>query len=243
VNFRQSPLFKQINMKTFALIIVLMLTSTNVFSQNNSIGIRSGVSFSNIISKDFISNNEQRIGIVEGITYDYFFHKHFFVGIEANYEQRGFKNYIIFTDINGNPTGRKEPIYFQFDYLSLPVKLDYRLGNKFFGFAGIGIIPAYIIKSTAIFPIFDENLVVNGTQKTNTLNNVSKFDFGGLAEIGGGFILKENFSINILFRYHQSFTSISNNQYFPSSKIRHVTMLPSIGIKYSFANKGTEKIN
>jgi opacity protein-like surface antigen len=231
----------KIKMKTI-LFVLVMLASTNIFSQSNSIGIKTGASFSNVISKRFMSNNEQKIGIVAGITYDYSFSKHFFAGVEANYEQRGFKNYIIFTDINGNPTGRKEPTHFQYDYLSLPVKLGYRVGNKFFGFAGIGIIPAYMIKATAMVPAFGENFVVIG-QTISKSHIVSKFDFGGLAEIGGGFIFKENFSLNISFRYQRSFTSISNDNYFPTSEIRHITMQPSIGIKYSFTDKGNKKAN
>ncbi|MEO5641873.1 MAG: hypothetical protein ABIS12_01030 [Bacteroidia bacterium] len=224
-------------MKQFIFIVLMMLASTNIFSQNNSIGIRSGVSISTIASKHFLSNNSPRIGIVEGISYDYFFKKHF-IGGEVNYEQRGFKNYIIFTDYNGNPTGRREPVYFQFDYLTFPVKLDYRFGNKFFAFAGIGILPAYVIKANTILPVFDQNFVVIREEKISTLNSVSKFDLGGLAEIGGGFTVREKFSINISFRYQRSFTSISNNQYFPSTEIRHISMQPSIGIKYSFPNKG-----
>ncbi|MEO5642899.1 MAG: outer membrane beta-barrel protein [Bacteroidia bacterium] len=232
-------------MKTFIFIVVMILASTNIFSQNNSIGIRSGVSFSNIICKDYFINRERRIGIVEGISYDYFFQKHFIGGIEANYEQRGFKEYIIFTDMNGSPTGRKEPIYLQFDYLTFPIKVDYRLGNKFFVLAGIGIIPAYIINANTIAPVFDQNVVVIKEEKKSVLNNITKFDFGGLAEIGGGFTIREKLSINVSFRYQRSFTSFTNARFFgwsETSKMRHITMLPSIGIKYSFPNKGNYKL-
>jgi hypothetical protein len=226
-------------MKTFFFMIVMLLASGKIFSQSNSIGIKSGATFSNVISKNFLTDNKQRIGIIEGVTYDYPFHEHFSIGIEACYEQRGFMNYFIFTDNNGNPTGRKEPFHYQYDYLSFPMKLNYCLGNKYFAFAGIGIVPAYAIKANLVTPVFDQNFVVIGKGNSNMLNNISRFDFGGLAEIGGGFTFKEKFSVNISFRYQRSFTSITNDHYFPTAKIWHIAMIPSIGIKYFFGGNDT----
>ena len=73
-------------------------------------------------------------GFSGGITYEYRLKKYFLFEADLVYSQSGFENDITIVDENGQPvygTGRLE---FQFDYVSLPVKAGFIIGNKISGF-------------------------------------------------------------------------------------------------------------
>jgi len=214
-------------------LIILTITTLKVAGQNHLIGVKGGANWTNITSSNFLNQNEYRTGLSAGLTYEYLLKKHFSVGADLKYNQRGFTNAIIFTDNLGNPTDEKHTTKFNYDYVSLPIKTGFNIGNKFFGFTNIGVIPSLLVNAKTTMPTFNTDGKVTGNETFDVTNRVTKFDFAGLAEIGGGYKFKNRYWLFTSFVYQNSFTTITNSEYFVNSKLKHTGMTLTLGLKCS----------
>ncbi len=121
-------------------IILTILTTISISVSGQSlIGIKGGLSFTNVSSSNFIENNDSRTGFSGGLSYEYFLRDNHSLSFDLAINQRGFTNDMIFTDIKGNPTGQKSTSEFNYDYLSMPIKTGIYLGQKVNAFGNIGI--------------------------------------------------------------------------------------------------------
>jgi hypothetical protein len=213
------------------LLIILTIATLKVAGQNHLIGVKGGVNSTNITSSNFISQSDSRTGLTAGLTYEFLFKKHFSIGADLIYNQRGFTNDLVFTDNLGNPTGEKCTSKFNYDYISLPIKTGFNIGTKLYGFTNIGVIPSLLVNAKTITPTFDTDAKFTGNETFDVTNRVSKFDFAGLVEIGGGYKFKGRYWLFTSFSYQHSFTTITNSEYFANSKIRHNGMALTIGLK------------
>lgn len=217
-------------MKTI-LIIILTLTTIEVAAQNHFIGIRGGANWTNVTTSNiFLGQTDYRPGVSGGITYEYFLKKRFSIGADVIYNQRGF------TDDFEIPTGEKITSEYNYDYLSVPVKIgftDLNEGNKLFTFAKVGLIPSLLIDAKTTIPTFATDGKITGTETFDVTNRVSKFDLAGLVEIGGGYKMADRLWLTTSFIYQRSFTSITNPEYFADAKIRHNGMSLNIGLKWA----------
>ena len=212
-------------------LLILTISTLKVAGQNHLIGVKGGVNSTNITSSNFISQTDYRTGLTAGLTYEFLFKKHFSIGTELIYNQRGFTNGILLTDNFGNPTGEKHITKFNYDYVSLPIKAGLNFGTKLYGFTNIAVIPSLLIDAKTIKPIFYPDGYVFGNKTIDVTNRVSKFDFAGLIEIGGGYKFKGRYWLFTSFSYQHSFTTITNSDYFADSKIRHNGMTLMLGMK------------
>jgi hypothetical protein len=219
------------------LLIILTIATLKVVGQNHFIGLKGGVNSTNITSSNFLSQTDSRTGLTAGLTYEYLFKKHFSVGADLIYNQRGFTNDIVFTDNLGNPTGEKYTTTFNYDYVSLPIKTGFNFGTKFYGYTNIGVIPSLLADAKTPTPTFDTDGKLTGNETFDVTNRVSKFDFAGLVEIGGGYKFKGRYWLFTSFSYQHSFTSITNSDYFANSKIKHYGMTLNLGLKYALTKE------
>ncbi len=213
------------------LLIILTISTLKVAGQNHLIGVKGGANSTNITSSIFLSQSESRTGLTAGLTYEFLFKKHFSIGVDLIYNQRGFTDDLVFTDNLGNPTGEKYKTKFNYDYISLPIKTGFNIGTKLFGFTNIGVIPSLLVDAKTIAPAFDTDGKFTKNETFDVTNRVSKFDFAGLVEIGGGYKLNGGYWLFTSFSYQYSLTTITNSNYFANNKIRHNGMNLTIGLK------------
>ena len=218
-------------------LIILTLTTLKVAGQNHLIGVRGGVNATNVTSSNFISQRDSRIGLTAGLTYEFLLKKHFTIGADFIYNQRGFKIESVHTDQIGNPTGEKSTAKLNYDYISLPIKAGFNIGSKLYGFANLGLVPSWLVDAKTIIPTFDSDANFIGNETIDPTNLVSKFDLAGLFEIGGGYKINGRYWVFTSFSYQHSFTSIANSEYFAESKILHNGMNFSIGLKYALTKE------
>lgn len=216
-------------MKIIVLIILTFLT-IKVAGQNHLIGLKGGANSTNITSSNFSSQNDSRTGLTAGLTYEFLIKKHFSIGADLIYNQRGFSNDIVFTDNLGNPTGEIFIMTFNYDYVSLPIKTGLNIGTKFYGFTNIGVIPSLLVDAKTTIPVFDTVGKLSGKETFDVTNRASKFDFAGLVEIGGGYKFSGRYWLFTSFSYQYSFTTISNSDYLANSKLQHNGMNLTIGM-------------
>lgn len=72
-------------------LIILTVTTLKVAGQNHLVGIKGGGNWTNITSSNFVTQLDYRTGLSAGLIYEYLFKKHFSVGADLVYNQRGFK--------------------------------------------------------------------------------------------------------------------------------------------------------
>lgn len=223
-------------MKKFCLLI-LTLSLLNATGQIHLLGAKGGPNWTDINSVNFVSQHNYKEGITSGLTYDYLFVKHFSVGMDFIYNQRGFTYDYKQADYFGNPTDAKYTTSFNYDYLSLPIKAGYNIGNTFYGFTTFGVIPSLLMSSSISNPTSNFYGKLNGSERIDMTNRVSKFDFAGFAEIGCGYKFKNSIWLYTSLLYQNSFTSITNSNYFPTSKIRHKGITIAIGLKLALTKE------
>jgi opacity protein-like surface antigen len=176
-------------MRRKTILFILTVLSLSVTGQTHFIGFQGGLNLTNIYAEAFFKDDSYRKGISSGINYELVFSDKYSVGVDLLYNQNGFQEKIIYRDNSGNEIITDIKTKFNYDYLSLPIKFGYQIGNKFKGFAKIGIIPSLLINAKTIVPNFDTDGNITEWQALNVFNDVSKFDFAGLFEIGIGYKL------------------------------------------------------
>lgn len=219
------------------LLLILTLLTIKVTGQNHLIGVKGGVNWTNIKSNNFLSQINYRTTLTPGITYEYCINKNFCIGADFIYNQRGFHVDYNFTDEFGNPNSETYSVKYNYDYISLPIKAGFNFGTKLYGFTNIGIISSLLVDAKTTMPNFNWDGVFQGNMTYDVKNRVSKFDFAGFAEIGGGYKLNERSYVYTSFLLQHSFTKITNSNYFEYSKIWHHGMSLNVGFKYSLTKK------
>jgi Outer membrane protein beta-barrel domain len=223
-------------MKYFTSLLLCSFYTFTTSGQNHFIGVKGGYGWMNA-SMNLFTETKTQPGFAAGLTYEFQTKKKISLGAELLYERRGFINEILFSDIQGNLTGEKYPTHYRYDYFSLPLKVGYTIGNKFFGFGNIGVCPAILSQASWKLPTFHADMTQRGDTIIYFTEKPSKFNIAGLAEIGCGYKISNHFSIATSFRFQYSFSSLTNDNYFKNYYIRHRGMILSLAIKYNLSYK------
>ncbi|MFT6844067.1 MAG: hypothetical protein ACJAUV_000237 [Flavobacteriales bacterium] len=203
-------------MKKIITVLTIMI-SIPAFSQNHFIGLKGGVNMTNVNTNDFI--NDARIGFNAGLTYEYVVNNLFNVGVDFLYFQKGFTNEI----------GKNDVAEFNYDYLSIPIKVGATTSGKFSGFVNLGVMPSFLVNAKEKIPsVADPALTTY-----DVTDKVTKFDIGGMVEIGANYKIRPDFILSASLGYQHSVTSFANDSYFSGSEARHYGMVLSIGVKYA----------
>lgn len=223
-------------MKKILLILFISL-SINVLGQEHFVGVQTGLNITSISSKEVFDDAKMRTGFSGGINYELKTSGKFQYEINALYSQRGFNEKIILMNEYGVEMGENDDFKFYYNYFSIPLKVGYELGNKIKIIPRVGIVPSFLLKAGLVMPKFDENGNVTGDDTLDHTDYVSRFDFGGLAELGFERELSDNMLLCAALNYKYSLTTFSNSDYFNNSKMRHYGYSISIGIKYRLKTK------
>ncbi len=222
--------------KEFALLF-LAIVSLKLYAQNNYIGIYSGINLStinrgNLAFKDPIAI----ISYAGGLSFEHAFKRHFLFTTGISYNRFGFKQQFDFTDNFANPVGQF-PMNFYYDYLSLPITLGYKMGDKMFISINAGLSPSYLIDAKHVFELPSQVYAYNGinTETTNYTSSLNRFDLGGILTVGCGLKFKNRYIINSDVSYRHSFPSISNSKYFSHDEIKNFGLSISVGLKYAIS--------
>ena len=213
------------------LLILLIGISISAFGQIQSIGIQSGISLTNLTG-DIFKDSKYRTGIIGGFNYELLFKSNYTIGTDILYSQQGFADEITFTDESGNVLATKPSSKYDYDYLSIPIKFGYTEGVKLKSFIKLGICPSFLLSAESTVPKYDSSGNVTGYEKVDVKNKVSKFDFGGLVELGVGYSLKNGIELFSSLTGRKSLTTFSNSNYFQDSKVRHFGFSLMVGLKY-----------
>lgn len=230
-----SLISKQRTMKKVFLLILTLL-SLNARSQNHLLGIQGGVSATNVFSSDSFGHTNYKPGILTGLSYGYLLNAHFSLETGLLFNQRGYAYDVSLSDENGNSLGQVN-VRVGFDYLSLPLKAGFRMGDRFQGFVNLGVMPSFLLSAKTVIPSFNRNGQQSGDLKTDITSTFSEFDLAGLAELGTSYRLGNRYWLSAMLTYQHSFTKVAGSGFFADNKVRHYGMALSLGLKYALVKE------
>lgn len=220
-----------------AFLIILMISTLKIVGQKHLIGFKVGINKTNIASNNLLNQYDYITGPIAGLTYEYLFKKHFSIGADLMYNQRGFSYDFILIGNIGNPIGEKYRTTYILKYISLPIKTGFNIGTKLYGFTNIGVIPSILVGAKRGSRSFDPDVMIIGNKTYDVTNQFSKFDFAGLVEIGGGYKFNKRYWLFTSFSYQHSFTNLANTNYFSNSKLTNYGMTIILGMKWSLTKE------
>lgn len=213
------------------LVLIFILFNWVLNAQNHLVGVQFGVNNTNVTDKNIFEDKIGKNGFSGGITYDYLIKKKFTIGVDLLYSQKGFGNYFILGDVldpvmggNGTNTNNGNLIYFQYDYITIPISLSYKVGNKYYLFTTVGLAPSFLVSAKTYFEDSDNVLYSN---------NLNKFELSGQVGLGAGLKLYKNYHLYASVLKFQSFNAVSNSKYYVFSEITNYGYNFSLGFKYS----------
>lgn len=214
-------------------IIAIALLSMNASAQKHVIGVRGGVNLANFDAKTSRTiDGKFYPRAIGGITYDYFMGENMSLGADFLYNQRGRLLEFTFTDEMGNVLGRAN-LQHQFDYITVPIRVSYKTGGKIYAQASVACLPSYLNKVTEVFPETSISATKYPEQKTVNTENYTRFDFGGMIEIGGGYNISPNLSANLILGFQRGIgTKAKATEYSEAVDIEHIGWMGSLGVKY-----------
>ena len=217
-------------MKTRFFLLVTLAISVAANGQTRYIGFQGGLSLANIHANDFYDNSSFKAGIVCEIDYKSSFSDRFNTTIGLSYFQNGFKDELIYQDMNGFEINHDE-VRYVFDYLGLPIRFGIQAGKKIKGIVNVGVIPSLLVRAKDKFPDLDFT-IENDEHALDIRKYLSKFDLAGLVELGTEYDLSNKFGIFALVGYRYSFTTVSGKEYFQDSKMRNYGYTFTLGARY-----------
>lgn len=226
-------------MKLMRKLLLILLTgiSINAVGQIHLIGIQGGVNLTNLTGNNIFGDSKYRTGIIGGLNYEFLFQSKYTFGADILYSQQGFKDNVTFSDEYGNIFGTDSESKFYYNYLTLPIKFGYTTGSKLKGFVKVGACPSVLLKAETTVPTVDSSGNLTGYQDVDVKDKVSKFDLGGLIELGAGYVLINNMELFSSLTYRKSLTTFSNSEYFSDNKLRHYGFSLAIGLKFRLNDK------
>jgi hypothetical protein len=216
-------------MKKFVILSILIAVGLTSQSQKSYLGACVGVNQTNITPFNTISSRNPRAGLVVGIQYQRFLTEHFSLIGEVAYNQRRFSEY--FSTYSYPYVSTVMTIYDNFNYVTVPLKVGYSYGERLYGFANVGVVPAFLISAQSIQSAVTLNGVYIPRSVHEETNKLNRFDVGGIAQLGVGYRLESGNSIFISATYQQSLTQFATSQYLAYNTSRFVGAAILVGYK------------
>jgi hypothetical protein len=151
-------------------------------------------------------------------------------GMDLFYNARGFTEISGVTDQTGDPLPDFN-LEYKFNYISLPIKLGYNIGNKIHAFGNIGVVPSFLLNSSIKSPgLFTSQAVL--THRIDNITSISRrFDVGGLIEFGGG-VKFETIWTYMSIGYQPSLIGVLSSDQPNTPFLTLHGLLVSIGMRY-----------
>lgn len=205
-------------MKRYTLLLIFLCSAANIISQTHSLGVQGGINFSDKVSGSnfgIISGfTGIKMGFIGGLKYEMILSDRHSIGADILYNPQGY-------DITGkNFDDQYISMEYNYNYLSIPIKYGYIVGQKVKFTPKIGLQPSILLSAKRFGPIFNENGTMIGNETTD-IENLSKINLGVILE----------FELGVVFDEIEFFGLLSN-QYLISTNSGYYSLSFSFGLKY-----------
>lgn len=210
-------------------IILFVLFCISSFAQNHYVGAQFGLNSSRAFGVDFVENNKNINLFSAGLTYNYQFKNNILLGSGLLYDPRGSLSKISLTNEEGIVQAKVD-MKSRFNYFSIPLKVGYQFGQKWSGFAYLGLLPSYLLNAENTFPevnTFDGSYEDEHIDVTESMN---RFDLSAMLELGSNYQLNDKLALYITGSYLRGITEVYKNA--DSPFIKYYRFNISLGAKY-----------
>jgi len=214
------------------LTVLLVFVAHNTWGQKQSLDLKGGFSWCDQTG-DFFNNTDPLVRGTYGLNYHFQFKNRVQIGAGLMQTQTGFEAPIVFTDVNGNQIGTvSASTSYVFNYLSVPVRIGFQNGNKFFYYGNLGLNASVLTNAEITLPIFNENLEVIGEDKFDLSDKVAPFEFAGFLEVGSGYMLDEQLGIFAEGSFCHGFSSLTSSNFFADNTFYAYRTNLLLGLKF-----------
>lgn len=219
------------NLILFSLFLAFLL-SGQVFCQSLTVGVKGGPIVSGILPSKYSPPTDKRFGLVAGVGLLKSISDNIALGVELNYEQKGYGDQFTYTDAEGNVLSTVN-VTFLFDYVTLPCYVRFHTSKDIKWFLDIGMNPAYMASARVENPSMNSDGSLGPKKKYKMSPRptyLHDFDIGAL--IGGGmeFKIRENTNFNLNLRYNNGLISVFDKGLFGPMRIYSLSF--SAGLMY-----------
>ena len=209
----------------FVCLALFLASSSTLDAQTKYLRFHTGIGLNNVKSTNyFFDDSENRVGFSGGIDFEYNFVSGMSISTGLSYSQRGYS-------FEYPAPHETREAAFNYDYISIPIKCGYAIGEKLKGFANIGVMPAVLLKLVHKFPIIDGQNQFTGYESFDRTDVTQRFDFGGLVELGGSYQVTDRWLVITSLMYNRSFTDSTTEDFAATSDLLHYGLTFSIGAK------------
>jgi hypothetical protein len=205
--------------------IVVLVTGKETNGQSHHIGLSGGVNYSTLNSlNDNDFTDLWQIGPSHGLIFEARFTKYFFLETGLMYNKRGAGVTVGMSNGESPVVDQRVLIEYNHYYLSIPIAVGMRTGNRVAPFTQFGTVFSRILKSYNNYPPLRAG---DDIGDRNTKDSHAPFDFAMMLRVGviAGITNRLEGSVSATFE-HSIFglTTYSGNQ--------HMGFLGHVGLKY-----------
>lgn len=230
-------------------IVLICLISLESLAQQSIffVGTKGGINLSNaslhVTGSNFNFGNKGKIGMCAGINSGYRINDKLFLLAEVNFDQLGYKFPVTFSTPTGFDIGSDNIVY-AYNYLSIPLSINYILDKKKLFEAGLGINNGILLTAQVKYPSFytftDPRF---GNDLTDDIKEYyNSYEAGGFIRLAVNPQINSKLSLVIESRFTQGLTS--------SKKLKNETQKNSVlflgvGLRLNLIKKiaSQEKVN
>lgn len=207
----------------------MLLSVLQAIAQTNKMSIQGGATITSFNSS-VISNQELKFGDIYYLGFERETTSNLLLSVGVSYTSMG-SNMI--GEAIDSLSVTEFTSAFDFNYISIPLRVGKKIGDNFFGFGYLGVSNRFLVSAIEDSPMINSKLEITGRQEEKITKDVKRFDFAGLLDLGFG----KKFSNHELFLSCSltfSATSFSTDSFFAGSKPRNFGSFLKIGYNYCF---------
>ena len=211
------------------LFLVFVFSSIIVCGQDLSIGINGGALFSSVHRTEpwegMTMYKDRYLTPIFGLSAELRLFNDFFCVLEVNYEEKGFSEHY-FSSLSSVAPPPPESMFrvdnkSSFNYISFPILLRYKYGQKMKIYGSAGFSPSVLIDAEEL------------NSDVSLAHNTKRIDVSGIVDAGLELNLLTNIALNFGARYDRSITHHNKHpRTIDGGELRHITYSFYGGIKY-----------
>ncbi len=192
------------------------------------LGLLAGPSLSWLRGSAVIDGADALLTPAAGLTFQVDLSEHFGIRLGAGYQRKGVRDEVLFTDVNGTPTGTADVAYIT-DFLTFPLMARYAFGQATRFSVGLGPYAGMLLQAQERWS--GEGLEGGTNDRTDDLE---PWDFGLSASVGAAWSLGGNLWLNAEVRYDKGLTNISALPVMNDGEVRTNAVSLLVGCSYRF---------
>lgn len=218
---------KHVNLPFIALAL---LAGQQVSAQQPrfELGAQVGPGLTSLRGNRSVDQTDALLAPAAGLTLQYDLSERFGIRLGAGYQRKGMRDEVLFTDVNGTPTGTADVSYTT-DFLTFPLMARYAFGQATRFSIGLGPYAGMLLQAQERWS--GEGLEGGTNERTDDLE---PWDFGLSASAGAAWSLGGNLWLNAEVRYDKGLTDISALPVVDDGSIRTNAVSLLVGCSYRF---------